>query len=139
MTNTTTTTSASASVKFTQRDCYNALRAFLTDGVALPEGMDILAFIDGRIAQLDKKSATKGEAKPTARQIENDGIKAGIIANMEPNTLYQVGEMLKSFDCFSEDMTSQRVSALVKQLVDAGLVERLEDKRKAYFRLVNAE
>lgn len=31
------------------------------------------------------------------------------------------------------DLSNQRVSALVRQLKDSGLVERTEEKRKAYF------
>jgi hypothetical protein len=32
-------------------------------------------------------------------------------------------------------MTNQRVSALLRQMVDAGTIVRTEEKRKAYFQL----
>ena len=94
---------------------------------------DEIAFIDHEIELLSKKSSA--ERKPSARQVENETIKAGILAEMAENTLYTIGEMLKNFACFGEDMTSQRVSALVAQLVDEGKVVREMDKRKAYFKL----
>jgi predicted transcriptional regulator len=54
---------------------------------------------------------------------------------MERNRIYTVTEVIKSVpEC--ADLTNQRVSALLRQLVDAGKVKRTEDKRKAYFSLV---
>lgn len=139
MTNTINTTSASTSVKLTQRDHFNALLA-LADVQARP---DLVEFINGRLAQLDKKSASaSGAKKPTARQLENAKLKEAIIDNMAPNQLYTIGEMLKSFNCFEEDMTAQRLSAIIAQMVKVdGTVIRTEDKRKAYFSLatVSAE
>jgi predicted transcriptional regulator len=54
---------------------------------------------------------------------------------MERNRLYTVTEIIKSIPACA-DMTNQRVSALLRQLVEAGLVKRTEDKRKAYFQVV---
>ena len=34
------------------------------------------------------------------------------------------------------EMSNQRISALVRQLINDGKVERIEDKRKAYFKAV---
>ena len=116
-----------ANEKMTKRDYFEQIKA----NYALNEAE--IAFIDHEIELLAKKSA--GERKPSARQIENEGIKTAILEAMAENTLYTIGEMLKSFGCFGEDMTSQRLSALVAQLVDEGKVTRTMDKRKAYFTL----
>ena len=94
---------------------------------------EIAAKIQGMITQFEKKSGA--ERKPTARQVENAKVKEKIAAQMEPNVLYTVGEMLKSFDT-TEDMTSQRLSALLSQMVDDGLVEKSKDKNKSLFSLV---
>jgi predicted transcriptional regulator len=40
--------------------------------------------------------------------------------------------MLKELDCVAE-LTNQKVSALMKQLVEDGSVVKTEDKRKSYF------
>ena len=90
-------------------------------------------FIDHELALLAKKNSA--EKKPTAQQTANEGIKVAIVEGMEPNRLYTVTEIIKSIpEC--ADMTNQRVSALLRQLVEGGKVKRTEDKRKAYFSLV---
>lgn len=85
-------------------------------------------------AQLEKRSAHKGERKPTKTQLANEVFKAQIIEFMEPGVLYTVTELTKSVP-FSEELSTQRVSALVRQLKEAGAVVRTEEKRKAYFSL----
>ena len=45
---------------------------------------------------------------------------------------YTITEMCKTFG-FGEELSNQRVSALVTQLKKANLVERIEEKGKAYF------
>ena len=91
-------------------------------------------FIAHELELLAKKNAS-GEKKLTASQIANEGIKAEILEEMSanPNRLYTISEMQKVFPCCAE-MSNQRVSALVRQLVADGKVERVEEKRKAYFR-----
>jgi predicted transcriptional regulator len=56
---------------------------------------------------------------------------------MEVNRLYTVTEIIKEIPECAE-LTNQRVSALLRQLVDRGEVVRTEDKRKAYFSLPKA-
>jgi hypothetical protein len=91
---------------------------------------DEVKFIDHEIELLTKKNSA--EKKPTAQQTANEGIKTAIVEGMEPNRLYTVTEIIKSIpEC--ADMTNQRVSALLRQMVECGKVKRTEDKRKAYF------
>ena len=98
-----------------------------------PLNADEVAFIDHELELLSKKNSA--EKKPTAQQTANEGIKVAIVEGMEQNRLYTVTEIIKAVpEC--ADMTNQRVSALLRQLVDGGKVKRTEDKRKAYFSLV---
>lgn len=83
---------------------------------------------------LEKKSHAKGERKPTKTQIANEGFKSIIVDNMESGRLYTVTELAKEMP-FGEELSTQRVSALVRQLKESGVVVRTEDKRKAYFSL----
>ena len=53
---------------------------------------------------------------------------------MEANRLYTVTELIKEIPACAE-LTNQRVSALLRQMMPE-LVERVEEKRKAYFRKV---
>ncbi len=92
-----------------------------------------VAFIDHEIDLLAKKNASGGERKPTATQKENVGIKDAILEVLAEGSALTVTEIVKALD---GDFTNQKVSALVRQLVADGKVERFEEKRKAYFKAV---
>lgn len=94
---------------------------------------DEIAFIDHELELLAKKNSA--EKKPTAVQVANEGIKADILAGMEVGKKYTITDLMKSVDACAE-LSNQRVSALVRQLVADGSVERTEEKRKAYFHKV---
>ena len=117
--------------KMTKRDYFNQLLAI--DGVKA--NADLVTFINHELELLAKKNAS-GSSKPTAVQVVNEGIKSEILECManEPNRLFTISEMQKVFPCCAE-LSNQRVSALVRQLVADEKVERLEEKRKAVFRL----
>ena len=116
-----------ANKKMTQRDYYNAILALEN----LPT--DIAEFVKGRIEALDKKSG-KASGKPTATQVANKGIKNAIVEGMTPNMSYTITDIIKSIPACAE-LTNQKVSALVRQLIAEGVVVRTEDKGKAYFTL----
>ena len=98
-----------------------------------PQTAELVAKIDNELALLAKKNSA--EKKPTAQQTANVGIMSAIVEGMEPNRLYTVTEVIKEIPQCAE-LTNQRVSALLRQLVEGGKVKRTEDKRKAYFSLV---
>lgn len=89
-------------------------------------------YLLNELALLDKKSTA--EKKPTAVQVANEGIKAEIAEGMTANTLYTVTDIQKGIPACAE-LSNQRVSALLRQMVEAGVIVRAEDKRKAYFSL----
>lgn len=85
---------------------------------------------------ISKKNSA--ERKPTATQKANEGYKEAILSFMEVGKKYTISELMKSVVEIA-DLSNQRVSALVRQLKESGLVERTEEKRKAYFSKVVAE
>lgn len=91
-------------------------------------------FIQHEMDLLAKKNSA--EKKPTAQQVANDGIKSAIVDGMESAKAYTITDIIKSVPECAE-LTNQRVSALMRQLVDAKIVIRTEDKRKAYFTLAD--
>ena len=91
---------------------------------------DEIAFIDHELELLAKKNSA--EKKPTAVQVANEGIKANILDGMEIGKKYTITDLMKEIPACAE-LSNQRVSALVRQLVADGSVERAEEKRKAYF------
>ena len=118
------------SKKLTKRDYFNAILSKypLTDAEK--------AFVEHELELLAKKNSA--EKKPTAVQVANEGIKSAIVEGMEPNKLYTVTDIIKSIPECAE-LTNQRVSALVRQMYDCAepVIERIEEKRKAYFRVIS--
>lgn len=120
-----------AEKKITKRESFAEIREILAE-----LGKDrLVGVMEHELELLAKKNAS-GSSKPTAVQIANEGIKADILECManEPNRLFTISEMQKVFPCCAE-LSNQRVSALVRQLIADGKVERLEEKRKAVFRI----
>lgn len=90
-----------------------------------------VAFIDHELELLSKKNSA--EKKPTAQQVANEGLKSVILNVLTDNGgLMTITDIQKSCAELSE-LSNQRVSALVRQMVGV-TVERVEDKRKAYFK-----
>ena len=92
------------------------------------------AFIEGRIEAANKKSGSA--KKPTATQVANEGLKSAILEGMELGVKYSITDMIKSIPAL-ENLTNQKVSALVRQLVAEKVVVRTEEKGKALFALAN--
>ena len=90
-------------------------------------------FIDHELELLAKKNSA--EKKPTAVQVANEGLKTAILNFMIVGQKYTITDLMKSVPELA-DLSNQRVSALVRQLKDADLVVRTEEKRKAYFEKV---
>ena len=83
-------------------------------------------------AQFEKKNSS--EKKPTAQQVANAAIQTAILEGMDPNHLYTITELIKKIPACN-DLTNQRVSAIVRGMLGIS-IERVEDKRKAYFRKI---
>lgn len=115
--------------KPTKRDNFTEIRNILArNGYA-----EYAAVMDHELDLLAKKNAS-GTGKMTATQVANEGIKSAILECMaeEPNRMFTISEMIKCFNC-CHDLSLPKVTALVGQLVSAGMVKRTEEKRKAYF------
>ena len=116
--------------KMTKKDYFNTLRAI----PAVQADPALVEFIDHELELLAKKNSA--EKKPTAQQTANEGIKSAIYEGMESGKKYTITDLIKTIpDC--ADLTNQRVSNLVRQLVSEGKVVRTEEKRKAYFSKVD--
>lgn len=113
--------------KITKRDHFTALLNLseVKSNPALTE------FIEHEIELLAKKNSA--ERKPTAVQQANEGIKQVILSALS-TTPVTISDLQKSNAELGE-LTNQRISALIRQLVGDGFVVRTEDKRKAFFAL----
>lgn len=88
---------------------------------------DLVAFCEDRIEKLAKK----GDKKPTKVQVENEGIKDVIVT-----VLAELDNPVSATAIATDarvNVSNQKVSALLKQLVADGKVVRTEEKGKAFF------
>ena len=114
--------------KMTKKDMFTAMlnKYAFTD--------DEKAFIEHEIELLTKKSS--GERKPTATQVANEGLKAAILSYMaeQPNRMLSISELIKEVPEL-EGLSTQKVSPMISALVKEFKVVRIEEKRKAYFKI----
>lgn len=110
--------------KMTKKEMFNQILTHLTDA-------DEIAFVAHEIELLEKKAGTKS-GKPTATQKANEGIKVAIVDAMETDKAYAIADLMTEVEVLA-NLSNQKVSALMKQLVDAGLVVKTYEKRKAFF------
>ena len=97
---------------------------------AVKENKEVYDKLDALKASIAKKNSA--ERKPTATQKANECYKTAILEFMEVGKKYTITDLMKEVVELA-DLSNQRVSALVRQLKEEGLVERTEEKRKAYF------
>lgn len=114
--------------KMTKKDYFNTLLS-LSEVKSNPA---LVEFIEHELELLAKKNSA--EKKPTAQQVANQGVAESIVAHLQadPNRLFTITELIKEVPACA-DLTNQRVSAIVRGLIGVS-VERVEEKRKAYFR-----
>ena len=105
--------------------------AYVIENCEVPQ--EVAEKLEKMKASFEKK--VSGERKPTKTQEQNEGLKSAILNHMETDVLYSVGQLAKEVpELVAVNASGQKVSALVKQLKDAGLVVRVEEKRKAFFK-----
>lgn len=118
--------------KMTQRDYFNEI-------IAMAEAngrTDLADFARGRIEVLDKKSANK---KPTKTQEANEVLKDTIEDVLsESDKALTVTEILASGK-FEALTSPQKISALLKQMIEAGRVAKSVEKKVSRFSVVVTE
>ena len=116
--------------KVTIKDNLIAVRAFLSDNGADPA---LIEFIDGRIENVEKKNAKRSE-KPTKKQVENAELIDEIYNTMKTGVMYRVKDIKTLVPCLAgDDVSINKVSALVKKMRDNLQVSRETVKGTAYF------
>ena len=97
------------------------------EGVALTE--EHIEKLTALKASLEKRAS--GERKPTATQKANVAVKESIaefLGTVEFATATEIGKACG-------EISNQKASALLKQMVDEGTVEKFSEKRKTYFKI----
>lgn len=126
---TTNTTATATTKKITKREKFEMLMKISE----VKENPILIEFVQREIELLEKKNSS--EKKPTANQVANDGIKEAIAETLADGKMMTITEMQKASAELGE-LSNQKISALIRQMIMDGLVVKVEDKRKAYFKMV---
>lgn len=110
--------------KMTKKEMFTRILTQLTNA-------EDIAFVEHEIELLEKRKTSKSP-RVTARQKANEVIKAAIVDAMKEDTLYSISDLFEHCAAI-EGFSSQKVSALLKQLVEAGLVDKTYENRKPLF------
>ena len=119
-------------MRVTKRQYFEALKTFVGGGKLAYPTDDVVAFINHEVELLDKKSSVK---KPTKTQVANEGFKTivtevlGVVG--KPVT---VTELIKADERFT-DVSNQKMSSMLRQLVESGEVVKTTDKKVSRFAL----
>ena len=93
-------------------------REFLTAIVKGDFGTEFTDFAKARIAALDKKNAQRKVSKSAlAHKAENDGFKSAILAALADGTTKKASDLATALN-----VSTQKISALAKQLADSGAI-----------------
>jgi hypothetical protein len=125
--------------KLVKRDFYNALLKFIEANPEVEFDDKISAkqmseFADHEVELLDKKNSS--DKKPTKQQEKNKQLAEEILGCMIEKDLYTVTEMTKFPISVENDLSASKITSLMGMLLKENRVERIEDKRRAYFRKV---
>ena len=109
----------------TKREMFSAIREVVIDNAEMVE------FIDHEIELLNKKSSSP--RKPTAKQLENQSLKAEIV-----DYLMQIAEPICIKDLQAgvpnlAPLTNQRITHLLTDLVKAGEVTKEYVRKTPYY------
>lgn len=106
--------------KVTKRDMFVAIAGVLED---LEDTEELVAMVEKEIALIDKRAARPRKA--TATQVANEAMKADIVEVLATGEAKTATEIADEFD-----VSTQKVAALLRQLVLTGAVTRVEGKGK---------
>ena len=117
--------------KVTKRDNFNALLKI----EEVKENQELVNFINHELELLDKKSASRATAT-TANQKANEEIKKVIVSELIRLGKHTISELQKESEELAQ-YSNQKLSALIKQLVDNNEVTKTVDKKISYFEVVD--
>ena len=90
---------------------------------------DLVEFFEGRIEALNKKTASR---KPTKTQEANETLKSSILEVLTDEGQTVTDVLTKLND---STLSNQKVSAILRQMVEVGTVVKFTDKKKSLFKV----
>lgn len=113
-----------AEIKKTKKVFFNEILAVVKGNVELEN------FINHEIELLDKKSNNK---TPTKVQVLNENLKEIILNVLVENAKAMTISEIQASKNELTELSNQKISALLTQLISEEKITRIVDKKKAYF------
>lgn len=114
--------------KMTKKEMFTMIKGL----EVVKDNAEMVAFLEHEIELLEKKSSKSGQTKT---QKENEPILALILESLEGLEKAVTITELQNEVAELEGYSNQKISALMKKLVDSGKVVKTTDKKKSYFSL----
>lgn len=117
--------------KMTKKETINLLIDVLMGNKEVEDMQIFVDFLTHERELLEKKSSNSGQTKT---QKENETIKEKIVATLRELGKYSTITEIQNANAELGEYSNQKISALLKQLVDNKEVDKMIDKKKAYFK-----
>lgn len=112
----------------TQKEFYGELR----DLAVANERVDLIDFIDKKIEQLNRKTENKGLTDVQKANIKTMDIILDTLRAMDEKA--RISDLQDANQTLAT-LTNQKISALLKKLVDSNQVTKVIEKKIAYFKI----
>lgn len=118
--------------KMTKKEMFAQVIAMAKGEEVTVTADEIVAFAEHEVELLDKKAGTKSK-KETANEAENARLMGVIVDTLTESDKAMTVSELMTANAELGELSNQKVSALMKKLVDGGTVKKSTDKRKSVF------
>lgn len=117
--------------KMTKKETINLLIDVLMGNQEVEDMQIFVDFLTHERELLEKKSSNSGQTKT---QKENETIKEKIVETLKGLDKYATITEIQEANAELSEYSNQKISALLKQLVDSQVIDKMIDKKKAYFK-----
>ena len=118
--------------KMTKKEMF-AMVIGVVDGLEIDNKAEMLEFLNHEVELLEKKNSKSGQTKT---QKENEVLLGQLeLALAEFDRPLTISEFMKESSHEVATLSNQKLSALMKKLVDAEKVVKTTEKKKSYFSL----
>lgn len=121
--------------KMTKKETINLLIDVLMGNKEVEDVQMFIDFLVNERELLERKSKNSGQ---TQTQKENEKLKEKIVSTLTELGKYATISEIQQANPELADLSNQKMSALLKQLVDTKTVDKVIEKKKAYFSIASA-
>ena len=117
--------------KMTKKETINLLIDVLMGNKEVEDMQMFIDFLTNERELLERKSSNSGQTKT---QKENEILKEKIVETLKELNKFSTITEIQESNAELANLSNQKMSALLKQLVDTNVIEKVIEKKKAYFK-----